>query len=114
MNNNDTNTLRSRLLARHAAAEPQLDNLRRAVLAETPARHAADNAPVTIYQLLLAIFVLYRRLWTGLAAIWVLLLALHISQRSPATSFPASTGTELAASPDSFLKRQAQLHALLR
>jgi hypothetical protein len=103
---------RAWLLDRHQAAEAALNTARHTALNE--ALRPADNATVTISQLLPALFLPNRRLWTALAATWALLLAIHFSQRPPANASPAQTGNELAARTDSFLNRQAQLHALLR
>ena len=124
-------TLRDHLLARHAAATPQLDAIRRTVLSDSPARHAADHAPVPAAQLLRALFLPDRRLWTTLAATWALLLALHLlNSRAASTQSPfAPADLQLANTPasptsparpnrlansTSFAERQAQLHALLR
>ncbi len=103
------------LLARHRAATPSLDSIRRTAL-ETALR---DAVPVPISQLLPALFLPNRRLWTALAATWVILLVLHVAQRpaSPASATlqaDAPTNAELVARVDSFLNRQTQLHALLR
>ncbi len=136
MNDNTRNSsdssrasLRACLLARHAAATPQLDALRQAVLSATLARHTAENAPVPASQLLRALFLPHRRLWTTLAATWALLLALRLLNPAPTPSPFAATDPQLAttsASPSSaarparlanstsFAERQAQLHALLR
>lgn len=103
---------RAWLLARHQAAEAALDTARHTALIK--ALRPADDVPVTISQLLPALFLPDRRLWTTLAATWALLLAIHFSQRPPANASPAQTGTELVTRTDSFLNRQAQLHALLR
>ena len=110
---------RAWLLDRHQAAEAALDTARHTTLNE--ALRPADDATVTISQLLPALFLPNRRLWTALAATWLLLVTLHISQRAASPiSAPAPLEakaherTELAARTDSFLNRQAQLHALLR
>ncbi len=93
-------TARDLLLARHAAVAPQLDTLRRAVL--------ADATPITASQLLPALFYPQRRLWLGLAAAWIVILAFNFSQRP--SSRPDVTATSYIAD---WTTNQAQLHALL-
>ncbi len=112
---------RDYLLARHTAAAPQLDALRQSVLSSLT-RHAAEDAPVPTSQLLRALFLPHRRLWAALAATWLLLATIHFSQRPSPSATPTQLATEkstltrseLAAHPDWFANRQAQLHALLR
>ncbi len=107
---NNIDSLRTHLLARHAAADSQLDERRRSTLT----LHAADAAPVPFSQLLSALFLPNRRLWSALAAAWVILLALHFFQH-PALPAASSARMEFAAGgASSLLNRQAQLHALLR
>ncbi|ATC65463.1 hypothetical protein CMV30_16770 [Nibricoccus aquaticus] len=125
---------RDHLLARHASAAPQLDALRHSVLSSTLTRHAAQDAPVPTSQLLRALFLPHRRLWTTLAATWTLLLALHFLRSDPKASSLTPNSAQLASAPStttrvsssspthpdrlptstSFADRQAQLHALLR
>jgi hypothetical protein len=93
-------TPRDLLLARHSGSTPQLDELRRTAL--------ADSLPIPAGQLLHAIFFPQRRLWIGLAAVWIVIFAVNFSQRSPTRSNPAATLCFAKWSAN-----QAQLHALL-
>jgi hypothetical protein len=81
-------TPRDILFARHQAATPKLDAIRREVLnaelregrrAAVPKFRVADTAilPILIWREL--IFPC-RRIWTGLAAIWILLFIVNFSQ----------------------------------
>ena len=95
-------TPRDLLLSHHAAATPQLDQLRRKTL--------DDARPVPASQLLHALFFPQRRLWLGLAAAWLVILALNFSQR-PAPHPNHAKAAALYAT--SWSANQAQLHALL-
>lgn len=93
-------TARELLLARHAAASPRLDTLCHSVL--------ADATPITASQLLPALFGPHRRLWIGLAAAWVVILVIGLTQpRSPRPD------AETIQSMANWSNNQAQLHALL-
>jgi hypothetical protein len=88
-------TPREILLDRHRAAGPRLDAVRRAVVAEL---HRRDMAAASRRASLASWFLRgsttfwrelilpSRRLWAGLAAIWILLFIINISQRDPASS----------------------------
>jgi hypothetical protein len=82
-------TPRDILFARHQAAAPKLDAIRRDVLnielrdgrrVAVPKFRVADTAtlPILIWREL--IFPC-RRIWTGLAAVWILLFIVNLSQR---------------------------------
>jgi hypothetical protein len=88
-------TPREILLKRHQATAPKLDAIRREVLVElnhkdTKERSWTDNfvtlCLVGSKQLWLELIWPCRRIWTGLAAVWVFILAANISLRehSPA------------------------------
>jgi hypothetical protein len=95
-------TPRDLLLSRHAAEVPQLDQLRRKTL--------DDATPVPARQVFHALFFPQRRLWLGLAAAWIAILALDFTQR-PATRQNNAKAAALYAS--NWSTNQAQLHALL-
>jgi hypothetical protein len=95
-------TPREILLEQHRSAAPKLDAIRREVLAEkvTPARAGGSGAlaavwlnwPVVLWRELIWPC---RRIWTGLAAVWVLLFIVDFSQRdnvSGVTGKPARSG----------------------
>jgi hypothetical protein len=93
-------TARELLLARHAAIAPQLDKLRLAVL--------VDATPIAARQLLPALFRPNRRLWLSLAAAWIVILVINLTQpRSPRPD------AETIQSIANWSNNQAQLHALL-
>ena len=73
--NPDHRTPRDWLLARHAAATPQLDTLRRAAL---PAPE------ITWREFLREIFRPNRLAWRSLAAAWLLLVLFHLTHTRPA------------------------------
>jgi hypothetical protein len=89
-------TPREILLARHRAVEPKLDVIRREVVKvaadvnrrKQPVRELAFAATLAnaIRLSFLELIWPSRRIWTGLAAVWVLILAANISLRehSPA------------------------------
>ena len=95
-------TPRDILLSRHATATPQLDQLRHATLAEA--------TPIPTRQLLHALFFPQRRLWLGLAAAWIVIVAFHVTQR-PANRPSNSFSSKLYAS--NWSANQTHLHALL-
>ena len=78
------------LFARHQAAEPKLDAIRHLVVTElnhqdTKARSRATNLVFSCLggakQLWLQLVWPCRRIWAGLAAVWVLILIVNVSQR---------------------------------
>lgn len=95
-------TPRDLLLSRQAAEIPQLDQLRRKTL--------NDATPIPASQLLHALFFPQRRLWLGLAAAWIAILALNFTQRPTSHANAAKSDTLCAAT---WSTHQTQLHALL-
>jgi hypothetical protein len=81
-------TPREILLERHGAAGPKLDAIRRKVVWEgrrvaVPKFRVADTAtlPMLIWHELI---LPCRRVWAGLAAVWILIFVFNFSQRDPA------------------------------
>ncbi|MEI9864880.1 MAG: hypothetical protein WDN00_10070 [Limisphaerales bacterium] len=83
-------TPRDILLARHQAAAPKLDAIRQSTVAAVcDRRSSTDNAlerqsqtAATIWQILwLEMVWPCRRIWTGLAVVWVGILIINFSQR---------------------------------
>ena len=81
-------TPREILLERHQATAPQLDVIRRKVVWEgqrvaVPKFRVADTAtlPMLIWR---ELFLPSRRIWTGLATVWILIFVFNFSQRDPA------------------------------
>jgi hypothetical protein len=103
-------TPREILLTRLRAAEPKLDAIRQAAVAAVCDRRTSSASVAT--QSWAANFVVWflrclatlwrelvlpsRRLWTGLAAVWVLLVVINVSQRDPVSSV---TGQPVHAPP---------------
>lgn len=86
-------TPREVLLERHRDAQPKLDHLRRAAVTEL--NHKATKGPCST-SALVSWFLLFpktlwcelffpsRRIWSGLAAVWILILLINFSLRDPA------------------------------
>jgi hypothetical protein len=114
-------TPRKILLARHQAAGPKLDAIRREVLADwcceasqEPNRAAALAATLLAFptQLWLELIRPCRRIWTGLASVWVLLFLINFSQRdnvSSVTGKPVVSGEVMM----SFQTQQRWMNELL-
>lgn len=84
-------TLRDLLLQRHRPATPQLDAIRRAVLAEHVGGPADDaSAPLRV-QIWNELFCRCRRAWLGFGAAWLLVLGLNLAGNRDAS--PAPTGS---------------------
>jgi hypothetical protein len=86
-------TPREILLARHGAATPQLDAIRDAVvndLSPAPGGAWSANLAAACLRLLTTpwreLVLPARRTWTALAAVWVLLFLINLSQRNPVSS----------------------------
>jgi len=97
-------TLREILLEQHRSAVPELDAIRREIVARLDRRDAgAQNRAADLASLCLGaakifwheLFFPCRRLWTGLAVIWVLILVVNVSlhDRPPAGGTAKSSST---------------------
>jgi hypothetical protein len=113
-------TPRDILFARHQAAAPKLAAIRREVLnaelregrrAAVPKFRVADTAtlPILIWREL--IFPC-RRIWTGLATVWVLLFIVNFSQRDGSQTMMAKSATP-SAMMMTFRDQQKLLNELL-
>ena len=71
-------TPRDILLARHQATAPKLDTLRRDVVNSEFRKHNIFDFPSLLWRELVFPS---RRIWTGLAAVWLLILAANFSMR---------------------------------
>jgi hypothetical protein len=88
-------TPRELLLARHAATGPKLDALRQAAVGQGSVRFPGHPSGLDRFQTI-CLFVPQtlwrelvlpsRRLWSGLATIWILILVVNLSQRDPVSS----------------------------
>ena len=86
-------TSRDILFARHQAAAPKLDAIRREVVAGLNIKGTKEQSwPVSLVtpflgcsnKVWLELIWPCRRIWTGLAAVWVLLFIVNVSQRDGA------------------------------
>ena len=87
-------TPRELLLARHQAATPKLDALRRGVVAGLdPANGRACPGFVARLLTLLWRELVFpcRRTWTALVAVWVLLVIINVAQREGSSPGPAKS-----------------------
>ncbi len=79
-------TPREILLARHQATAPKLDAIRQSTVAAVCdrrnfAERRSQTAATTIFQTIwLELILPCRRIWTGLAAVWILIFIVNISQ----------------------------------
>lgn len=90
-------TPRDMFLERHRAAEPALDIIRRRVVADL--KSVAPKQPISLSVLLWTELVLpCRRIWAGLAAVWVVILVLNFENQAPGIS-EASHGLATEISP---------------
>ena len=80
-------TPRELLLARHQSATPKLDAIRQAVIAGTVGDRTGKNSRPTVWPQRLASSIWHelilpcRPVWTGLAAVWILLIGINVAQR---------------------------------
>ena len=114
-------TPRDILLARHRAAEPKLDAIRKAVLAKAasaPAPNQPDPRPsragafalgLTLWRELI---LPNRRAWSGLAATWMLIALINLaeSRGSQGTTAKPTAQSNMAAG---FIEQQKLLGELL-
>lgn len=104
-------TPRELLLARHRAAEPKLDAIRkRAVATLDPRPSAFDSWLAVCWQ---ELFWPCRRAWAGLAAVWAVILALNFSAAEHMAQPTVAAVTQLPGSLESWKQRQEQLLAEL-
>jgi hypothetical protein len=98
-------TPREILLASHQAAIPKLDAIRRSVVMELNYQGTKEQSfPAALVSSLLGcsnkiwleLVWPCRRIWTGLAAVWVLLAIINISQRDGAQVHLAKTSSPAA------------------
>jgi hypothetical protein len=71
-------TPREVILESHRAAAPQLDAIRREIV---DAKFRRRSFAATLWQ---ELFLPSRRIWTSLATIWILILAVNFAERDPA------------------------------
>ena len=114
-------TPREILLAQHRAAEPKLDAIRRAVVAEelnnqVTKEQSWGQSLVTLFLRCSNLFwreliLPSRRTWAGLAAVWLLIVAVNVLQREPATDRKFSSASS-APTMMSFREQQRWMNEL--
>jgi hypothetical protein len=104
-------TPREILLARHKAVEPKLDELRQSAVAAVYDRRSLSQPAPSILQLLWhELFLPSRRVWSSLAAVWIVILAVNFSMRDQSgTNMAKSTSPEMVQT----FKQREQLLAQL-
>ena len=114
-------TPRNILLAQHRAAGPKLDAIRRTVLAEELNNQVTKKPSwaLNFVTLLLRgsktlwseLILPSRRIWAGLAAAWLLIVAVNVLQREPATAGKFSSASS-APPMMSFREQQRWMNEL--
>jgi hypothetical protein len=107
-------TPREILTEKHKSAAPKLDALRQEIVAQLNQRPKAQRKKVILVPWRLGglkllwheLFLPSRRIWTGLAAIWIVILAVNFSMRDHApTDMAKSVSPEMVQT----FKQQEQL-----
>ena len=114
-------TPRDILLAQHRAAGPKLDAIRRAVMTKDLNNKVTKepSGALNFVTLLLRCSNLFwrelilpsRRTWAGLAAVWLLIVAVNVLQREPATAGKFSSASS-APTMMSFREQQRWMNEL--
>jgi len=98
-------TSREILLARHQATTPKLDAIRRSVVIELNNQGTKEQSrPVSFVtsllccsnKLWLELVWPCRRIWTGLAAVWLLIFIVNVSQRDSSQTVMAKSSAPAA------------------
>ncbi len=93
-------TPREILFARHQAAAPKLDAIRCSVVGELNNKETKEQSQPTFLvawllrcsnRIWLELVFPCRRIWTGLAAVWILLFIINSSERDPVSSVTGQT-----------------------
>lgn len=88
-------TPREILLNRHQTTEPRLDQIRRDVVADLRSREAARRETPLLVAVILKLWreliVPARMTWTGIAAVWVLIGVIHLTQHDRTTTVARAT-----------------------
>ena len=102
-------TPREILLNRHQATTPKLNAIRQSIVA-TVCERQSQTADATIFQTLWQeLFLPSRRLWSGLATVWLLILTVNLAQREPS---PACKMVASAPAMMSFREQQRWMNEL--
>jgi hypothetical protein len=108
-------TPREILLARHREAEPQLDSIRRNVIAAFGKSSKRGSFPVHVLKSCRDLLRMPRLAWTGLAAAWMVIIALHLasSETAPAQTHAAQRTAKRSPEMLQALREQRRLFAEL-
>jgi hypothetical protein len=108
-------TPRELLFTRHQSAAPKLDAIRQQVIEQqcrTVRRDITESSIHFITQAWMELVWPCRRIWTGLAVVWVLLAIINISQRDSSPAVMAKT-TSTREMVTMFRDQQKMLNELL-
>jgi hypothetical protein len=108
-------TPREILFARHQSANLKLDALRREVISGLPAtgQHRPTESTASLFtQIWHELIQPCRRIWTGLAAVWLCLIIFNLSQSPSAHPMMANTSSA-TESATAFRDQQRMLNELL-
>ena len=114
-------TPREILLARHQAKTPKLDAIRRSVVIELNNQETKEQSFPAVFvtsllgcsnKLWLELVWPCRRIWTGLAAVWVLLFIVNFSQHSGSQTIAAKSSPTMEMMT-SFRDQEKMLNELL-
>jgi hypothetical protein len=93
-------TPREILLARHRSAEPQLDAVRRHVI-DRMEQHDREGSWFRLFaQLCRECVGMPRFVWPGFAAIWLIIIGLHVASRETLPESEAMATTRTIRSPE--------------
>ena len=119
-------TPREILLARHRAAEPELNRIRREVVEEVDNKATKDQSGIGDFvswclcgsrtlgrKLWLELIWPARQTWAGLAAVWLVLLSFNFAMREPAPVSEARRETPASSQLKGMLQLREQMLAQL-
>ncbi len=108
-------TPRELLLARHRAVESKLDLARQRAVAGLSGALQEQNAGRRFVAEWLELFRIPRVAWSGLTAVWLVILGLNLAARETVANAPASPRAEAKRSPETLqaLREQKRLFAEL-
>jgi len=101
-------TPRDILFARHQTAQPKLEAIRQSAVAAACERQPQTTATTILQTLWLELILPSRRVWSGLATVWLLILAVNLTQREPSPAGKIATAPAMM----SFREQQRWMNEL--